>query len=352
MPDYIIDHAVQYKHYVLQLQLRQTPTSRMAEDKNSTSDDDIQGAASVQEEKGGFRFNARRVLLTYSQCAGRIGSKHDLIAALKEHLVTHGGLIRVAQYVVGRELHADGGEHFHCYVSFTEKYSTRNPRAFDLHGVHPNIRVVKHPQRAIAYCMKDGDFIDDKLDSVLWPTWNNFRKNQADFTAWVTARRSRNRLPPPLFVTLPTGDRFDLQFDPAIRRRHLCIVGGYDAGKSFWAQTTFANTAVHAISKDGYPYEGYNDQSIILYDDIYPTYQELVSCANSYQIPTPVYGKVRYTKVYWPLGQARIIIILHNEPPDYGDRQRGFDTRFTTIRIPDVQPPRLLLRPVEGQLVP
>lgn len=43
------------------------------------------------------------------------------------------------QYVIAEELHKDESRHYHVYWKFYEEFDTKNPRAFDIAGVHPNI---------------------------------------------------------------------------------------------------------------------------------------------------------------------------------------------------------------------
>lgn len=66
-----------------------------------------------------------------------------------------------AECIIGRELHADGGIHFHAFVDFGgRKYSTRDTRAWDIQGRHPNIeRVGRTPAKAWDYATKEGDII-------------------------------------------------------------------------------------------------------------------------------------------------------------------------------------------------
>jgi len=96
-----------------------------------------------------FRFQAKYGLLTYPQSDGldpwRI---NDLLAELG------------CECIVAKELHADGGTHYHAFFMHSTKLRTRDARAFDVDGHHPNIlRGVKTPVKMFEYATKDGDVV-------------------------------------------------------------------------------------------------------------------------------------------------------------------------------------------------
>lgn len=99
-----------------------------------------------------FNFNAKQVLLTYPQCSL---SKELVFQALDS-------LSSIKEYVIALEKHQDGSPHIHAVLSFKSRYHTKNPRAFDLEGHHPNIQGLKTVadfKRACKYAQKDSDFI-------------------------------------------------------------------------------------------------------------------------------------------------------------------------------------------------
>jgi len=97
--------------------------------------------------------DARYALLTYaqvpeSQTAGFPGKLTDLLCGLG------------AEFTAARERHTDGGIHFHVFVNFGKKFSSRNTSIFDCDGRHPNIeRVGRSPRTAWEYVIKDGDIV-------------------------------------------------------------------------------------------------------------------------------------------------------------------------------------------------
>lgn len=65
-----------------------------------------------------------------------------------------------AECIVGKELHANGGTHYHAFFMFDRKFQSRNPRIFDVDGHHPNIlRGRKTPEQMFDYATKDGDVV-------------------------------------------------------------------------------------------------------------------------------------------------------------------------------------------------
>lgn len=70
----------------------------------------------------------------------------------------------VADHVVAHELHADGGHHYHCLLRWDEGFTTRDVRAFDVDGHHPNYSCARGKdsiRRVLGYITKDGDYYGD-----------------------------------------------------------------------------------------------------------------------------------------------------------------------------------------------
>lgn len=96
-----------------------------------------------------FRFAAKYGLLTYAQSDGldpwRIV---NLLADLG------------CECIVAKELHADGGTHYHAFFMHSDKLCTRNARVFDIDQYHPNIlRGRKTPESMYDYATKYGDVV-------------------------------------------------------------------------------------------------------------------------------------------------------------------------------------------------
>ncbi|AIF76264.1 Rep1 [Rhinolophus associated gemykibivirus 2] len=113
------------------------------------------------------RWQFRYCLLTYPQC-GNLDA-FDVV----DHLSTLG-----AECIVGREHHENGGVHLHAFVDFGRKFRSRNVRAFDVDGRHPNVEPTRStPSAGWDYATKDGDIIAGGLarpgDSIVSDkTWS------------------------------------------------------------------------------------------------------------------------------------------------------------------------------------
>lgn len=117
-------------------------------------------ASSQNGNSSEFRLRAKRILLTYSQVGEQWDHSH--VARLIGRLGARG--------VVCREMHRDGGVHYHALLFFDTTYHTRDVTAFDAGGAHPNIKPIRWtPRKAYDYVCKDGDPVfcnitDDDID--------------------------------------------------------------------------------------------------------------------------------------------------------------------------------------------
>jgi len=116
----------------------------------------------MQARERRFRLQFSRVLLTFSQ----VRHYEHIDELMGFHLAY---LPETKYYLLGHELHQDGGHHYHLVIVFAEKLQIVDPAYFDwMFDEHPNIKTIKHGvknlSRAMAYCKKDADFIEDGPD--------------------------------------------------------------------------------------------------------------------------------------------------------------------------------------------
>lgn len=116
----------------------------------------------IKEEKSKAknpRVNAKKLLLTYSQCSIDVKS---CLNALSVILKMHNRSI--AEYVLSNEKHQDGSSHIHAYIELDNKIDTRNMRLFDINWegklYHPNILKSKYKTACVAYILKDVTDLD------------------------------------------------------------------------------------------------------------------------------------------------------------------------------------------------
>lgn len=94
--------------------------------------------------------NRRYVFLTYAQS----GDEFDYWSVVD--MLSDMG----AECIIGRELHQNGGIHYHVFIDFGRLFSTRKTDVFDVGGHHPNILPVSRtPAKAYDYACKDGDVV-------------------------------------------------------------------------------------------------------------------------------------------------------------------------------------------------
>lgn len=105
-----------------------------------------------------------------------------------------------------------------------------------------------------------------------------------------------------------------LKPDPAVKQRNWWIVAKPNAGKTRWLNRVFAGKKIYSPRTGPYPFEGYNDAEIVVYDDREGVdFSEFASVLNTWNIVQPVAGQVRYTTRNWKIGQTRSVIVLSNK---------------------------------------
>lgn len=273
----------------------------------------------------GFRLNAKKVFLTYPKCKL---TKEELLDKLpnKES---------IEQYYIARELHEDGEPHLHAILVYNYKLNIKSEKHFDIGDYHPNIQSVKKLDNAISYVCKDGDFIMNYKLDMTKP--DNYCKRKKDFIAWGHDMEMNNYKE----ISYPIqfmGSNIEKP-DPSIKKRNLWFVGKPDLGKTYMIEKAFAGLRVYKRGLNKYPFEQYDNEDIIIYDDFLPTFTEIANICNTYYTRTQVYGDVRYNSKYWKHGHTRTIIVINNTAPRYGELQDAVESRFEIIPL---DPPKLV----------
>lgn len=93
-------------------------------------------------------------------------------------------------------------------------------------------------------------------------------------------------------------------------------------------------------AKNAYPFEDYAGQPWIVYDDIVPSFAEIAAVLNVYRHEVPIWGDTRFYRRYWPEDQARSILVLSNQPPEYEGREDKYEARIHTHEIVEFPPSR------------
>lgn len=189
---------------------------------------------------------------------------------------------------------------------------------------------------------------DGASDMELCQGWPNIMARNAKF---IAEYRGALEMAEQKEIKFPVDcEWFDLDKpDGRVKRRHIWLWGPPDIGKSIIVQQALMGTKTFmAGSSDKYRYEGYDDEEIIIYDDIVPSVEEILQVTQVHLIRKERYGDIRYGRKYWKLFQARTIIILHNEPPPFSEDQ--FHARVVVFEA-DPRPHRLQ-RAIEGASAP
>lgn len=126
--------------------------------------------------------------LTYSQAPD--GFESAIESALRG--------LGVTDLIIGHERHQDGGHHYHVMAQWPAGYETRDPRAFDVDGCHPNYRNVRpgaNAARVYQYCCKDrsttGNLVVERTERPNRnQTWSDFiaAASKPEFLALLRAR--------------------------------------------------------------------------------------------------------------------------------------------------------------------
>lgn len=70
-----------------------------------------------------FRLQSKQLFLTYAQCDLDVKEMLEYLTAI---------LPEIEQYVIAKELHANGDHHRHCYFKLKETLDTRDERFADI----------------------------------------------------------------------------------------------------------------------------------------------------------------------------------------------------------------------------
>ena len=106
-----------------------------------------------------FRSRAKAFILTFPQCNEDVQQEFTDNGGNFPQLVEH-DLTSPLCCRIGRERHADGGVHFHVFLSFESPVTVNSANQFDYFGSHGNIKPIRTtPRRVWEYVGKDGDII-------------------------------------------------------------------------------------------------------------------------------------------------------------------------------------------------
>lgn len=291
-----------------------------------------------------FRVCAKQFALTYPQCPVARAEFHEVFQRQ----------FQPGELAVAREQHADGHYHLHLYVGYQKRVDVRSSRHFDVSvdgtTYHPNVQKVRNRAQWLGYISKGDDHgvLDLPAEAPFDPLLEDIGKRKSKWLdyQWSEQFRVQQSLRPVDYpVRLECVDKvYELSApDPRVKKRSWWIVAPPNAGKTRWLNKTFAGQRIYSPRSGPYPFEGYLNQDIIVYDDRDKvSFSEFASVLNTWDIVQPVAGEVRFTTLNWKLGHTRSIIVLSNHTIEdimpVEDHAR-MKKRFIQIVNPKLIPP-------------
>nr|WAE42652.1 MAG: replication associated protein [Cressdnaviricota sp.] len=122
--------------------------------------------------------------------------------------------------------------------------------------------------------------------------------------------------------------------DPKMKKRHLYIRGRPDLGKTYYTEMVFDKQRVFYVgSESKYNLEDYDDEDILVYDDVMPSLKEILDITNTYRGNRQRSGGKRYSTGYWMKDHCRTVIILHNDWPSAELQVPQFFARFNILQL-------------------
>lgn len=257
---------------------------------------------SINTKKKQFRVAAKAFALTFPQCNL---DKQVLADALGKI----GNPIKVC---VSMEKHEDGSPHLHAYLIYTRKLNIKDPKHFDVLTFHCNVQAVKDRDDWLKYIKKDGNWCEWTKDFDPDDYDVGKKKRAFDDATWAKQYQQKKQMKEVLWpIQL---DNYEMvKPDPTIKKRHWWIVTPPDAGKTYWMNLQFKMQQAYVPAAGKFPFEHYNNEPVIVYDDRLPCFKEVAAVSNTHWLATHVWGDVRYTAKFWEMGSSRNIIVLTNK---------------------------------------
>lgn len=224
---------------------------------------------------------------------------------------------------VSSELHEDGTPHLHVCCVFSSRKDVKNQNYFDYKDgtrtFHPNVQKCKRVHWWDEYIKKGGNYIQsesevDKYNPHLYDVGK--RKKAYDDIKWSNQYLAIMQLKP-IVYPLDLGKGIVVNKpDPAVKRRNLWIVSAPDCGKTYWISRAVQGLACYYVTpnKNQYWFERYNNEDIIICDDMLLPFSAIANILNTHLHPgIHVPGAVRFTSVFWQMGHTRTMIVLTNQ---------------------------------------
>lgn len=276
-----------------------------------------------KRKTNGFRFNAKKVGLTYSCPVNAPENPVPDATSLRDTLISKVGF---SKYVVAQEDHESGKKHYHVYLHCDVKIDTIDSGYFDCYGVHPNI-IAKPGAGWIAYCKKDKNYITNIETNPYAVALTKANAKEALDYLWiheprqmaVSADRIEINLTKRLAPALPTGkvwfgpypEKFyPVGWDPTTHS--LLLTGPPGLNKTQFAK--YFLSGANYIKKDPEQLRHLDFSKPFIMDEVYMLEK---SPDDSREITDVVDGgtiTARYQSITIPPGVQRIFISNYPHP--------------------------------------
>lgn len=289
---------------------------------NSDSDSNHSAESNVQRIRmrgntggnGKFRLQGKMFAITYPKYAG---SKEEFDEEFRRKFTGR------KEYASAREEHKDGTHHMHVFIHFIKRKDVRSARYFDVSinsvKYHPNIKKVHNRKGWLDYISKGDEHNVASIEVDFDPLQFKLGKRKGAFMDWEwTKQFFENKKLQPIeypIKLLCEGKEYEMVKPcPTIKKRNWWIVAKPNAGKTKWVNKTFAGKQIYCPRMGAYPFEGYANQDIIIYDDrTNVSFEEFSDVLNTWDIVKPIYGQIRYVTHNWKVGHTRNVIVLSNK---------------------------------------
>jgi len=294
-----------------------------------------------------FRFNAKKVFLTYAQCGEM--TKEDVYYTIAEQYP-------VGRYALAEEKHADEGRHIHAFFEFTRKIDKRNSDCFNVNDGekqhHPNIKLLgrgkANEERVLEYIAKEDVCpLTNIAPKLTWGEIKDQAQDAAEYLALVEkhyprdaalawdrlksyAEQRYNASDPNTITEYQPHEGYLVPYELSEAvvgtDKSTVVVGPAGCGKTSWAKMIAAKPCLFISHMDGLRKLNKNHKSII-FDDMdfshYPlqAQKHLLDCENPREI------HIRYRTACIPAGMQKIFTA--NSFPFYEERE---DEHLAAIR--------------------
>lgn len=161
------------------------------------------------------------------------------------------------------------------------------------------------------------------------PQQKHKREREAVNEVWLARKKTRYSIDWPLKIFTD----LEMQAPSLERKRHIWLWGAGGLGKSPYIIEMLRWRAVHIVPGTKYRLENYQNEELLLWDDVVPTREEIIKMANDHKgVVEEVPGEARYDPKYHTDVMVNHLVI-HNKKPEELGLPAEVISRFTVYEI-------------------